>query len=262
MKQGKVAIIDNNEDSVHRQGLGQNAISALGYPKLKVDFSGWAAIPENDVAAKKIIEAIELRNKYMTLLDSQYTPIVFTNEAHRKHTRGCCFSRGCRQRFNSVCTCQPQICGEGAGAQLFNRAELKARDAQGRHAEVDTTVQLESDDESEDAGEEEEDNCVKEGPRKSSHGPEVFESERVKREIEAFISAIPSGEEFLRDYDTIVSMCTQGPVPGFAAKRLKVLDYKYSFHRLLNSKRESYSMKLLPKDRVSIIKVDTRKNKK
>ena len=292
MKQGKISIVDSSaEDSnAHKQGLGPSTIGSLGYPKLKVDFSGWAAIPDNDVAAKKIIEAINLRNKYMMLLDSHYTPVTFSNEAYHRHSRHCCccccLSHTRRQRFNSICTCQPRICGEGNGAQAPNKAELRARGAQEKLNGIGSMIQIESDSEDEKKEEEEEEEeeeeteecgdssttaatgekdckcCIcgnKSNSSKKSFGPEVFESNRVKCEIEAFISAIPSGEEFLRDYDLIIGMCSQGPVSNFAAKRLKVLDYKYSFHRLLNSKRESYCMKLLPKDRVSVIKVDTRK---
>lgn len=285
MKQGRITIVDSSDDNndsgggggghTVRQSLVMNKICSQGYPKLKVDFSGWASIRENDEAATKIIGAIEMRNKYMGFLDHQYKPILFTNDDTSNDT--------CRvrQRSNTVGNRTPSHHDGHAHRKKLepplydeksDSSDGKSHKTQHNSKWEEITVEVEDgSEEDDDSGEEEEEVIVEE--EEGGEGKEEqhvchhrkffeeggFESERVKRDIDVFISTIPSGEEFLRDYDSIVNICSHGPVPGFAAKRLKVLDYKYSFHRLLNTKRESYSMKLLPKDRVSVVKVDTRK---
>lgn len=264
MKTGRVTVLDDDDGGhIAKQSFVMNKICSQGYPKLKVDFSGWASIQENDEAAKEIIAAIGMRNKYMGFLDHQYKPILFTNDdsynahnyvRHRSNTVGN-QARGCYEARVRRKKPEPPLYDEKA-EEKWEALQEKSRG--GKHTskweEIQVEIEEGSDDDEEDEAEEEQEyhrrRFVEEGG---------FESERVKRDIDVFISTIPSGEEFLRDYDSIVNICSHGPVPGFAAKRLKVLDYKYSFHRLLNAKRESYSMKLLPKDRVSVVTVDTRK---
>lgn len=277
MKTGRVTVLDDGDDGhIAKQSFVMNKICSQGYPKLKVDFSGWASIQENDEAAKEIIAAIGMRNKYMGFLDHQYKPILFTNDddpynahnyvRHRSNTVGNQVP-GCHEARPRRKKPEPPLYDEKT-EEKWEALQERGRDA--KHASKWEEVQVEvkdGSDESEDDScsadeiEEEEEEEEHEYHRRRFLEEGGFESERVKRDIDVFISTIPSGEEFLRDYDSIVNICSHGPVPGFAAKRLKVLDYKYSFHRLLNAKRESYSMKLLPKDRVSVVTVDTRKYK-
>jgi AMP deaminase len=68
---------------------------------------------------------------------------------------------------------------------------------------------------------------------------------------------VPSGDEFVRDYDRILEICATGPVVSYSLKRLKVLEYAFNFHKLLNSRREVNAAKYTPMDSSTIVRVDT-----
>ena len=44
--------------------------------------------------------------------------------------------------------------------------------------------------------------------------------------------------EFADDYRRLLAICNEGPVKTYSYHRLKVLEYKYNFHKLLNDLRE------------------------
>eukprot|EP00727_Mastigamoeba_balamuthi_P014158 m51a1_g9365 AMP deaminase, putative (1295) ;mRNA; f:176563-182012 len=69
--------------------------------------------------------------------------------------------------------------------------------------------------------------------------------------------AAPSPSEYLRDYDRLIEICGNGPAITFCLLRLRVLEKKYKFHKLLNLMRELKAIRDDPTDSSNCVKVDT-----
>ncbi|KAL6048669.1 AMP deaminase [Balamuthia mandrillaris] len=64
--------------------------------------------------------------------------------------------------------------------------------------------------------------------------------------------------DFHRDYHRLLEICNAGPVKTFSYERLKVLEYRWHFHSLLNAGKEILSSQTDdPKDFSNVAKVDT-----
>eukprot|EP01114_Cavostelium_apophysatum_P013826 TRINITY_DN3441_c0_g1_i3.p1 TRINITY_DN3441_c0_g1~~TRINITY_DN3441_c0_g1_i3.p1 ORF type:complete len:1400 (-),score=428.10 TRINITY_DN3441_c0_g1_i3:135-4334(-) len=63
--------------------------------------------------------------------------------------------------------------------------------------------------------------------------------------------------EFLEDYSRMRYISASGPCKSFTYQRLKVLEYKYDIHRILNEETEKLASKSDPKHFSNIVKVDT-----
>lgn len=70
-------------------------------------------------------------------------------------------------------------------------------------------------------------------------------------------TSVPSVTEFLRDYNTILDVSTDGPVRTLSYRRLQVLQLKYELHTLMNSGREAAASQNDPRDFGNVMKVDT-----
>ncbi|PRP86453.1 AMP deaminase [Planoprotostelium fungivorum] len=66
-----------------------------------------------------------------------------------------------------------------------------------------------------------------------------------------------SFKQYVEDYNSVLHTVSYGPVKSLTYKRLKFLESKFNFHKLLNADRELLASKLDTKDFTNIIKVDT-----
>eukprot|EP01094_Clydonella_sp_ATCC50884_P001547 TRINITY_DN11159_c0_g1_i1.p1 TRINITY_DN11159_c0_g1~~TRINITY_DN11159_c0_g1_i1.p1 ORF type:complete len:1275 (+),score=439.06 TRINITY_DN11159_c0_g1_i1:252-4076(+) len=68
--------------------------------------------------------------------------------------------------------------------------------------------------------------------------------------------SIPSLQEYTRDYTRLLSIISSGPVKSVTYERLRMLDTKWEFHRLLNHEREESGTLHDPRDFTTVVKVD------
>ena len=84
------------------------------------------------------------------------------------------------------------------------------------------------------------------------------EEEEIRAKTEAFTKLLPDYADFIKDKDAILRICTNGPVVSYSRSRLNILDYKFTFYKLLNSEYERVLLKDTPADRTTVARVDTR----
>lgn len=82
--------------------------------------------------------------------------------------------------------------------------------------------------------------------------------EEIREKADVFAKRIPEYVEFIKDKDSVLRICTNGPVVSYSRSRLNILDYKFTFYKLLNSDYERVLLKDNPVDRTSVARVDTR----
>lgn len=83
--------------------------------------------------------------------------------------------------------------------------------------------------------------------------------EEIKSRTDAFIKNLPDYVDFIKDKEAVLRICTNGPVVSYSRSRLNILDYKFTFYKLLNSDYECVLLKNIPADRTTVARVDTRK---
>lgn len=83
--------------------------------------------------------------------------------------------------------------------------------------------------------------------------------DEIRAKTDAFIKLLPDYVDFIKDKDAILRICTNGPVVSYSRSRLNILEYKFTFYKLLNSEYERVLLKDTPADRTTVARVDTRK---